>query len=247
MSKPPISSNMLAKLDSSKKTEFMQKVYNLHINSSAKRRDFVGDLPPKELGDIEGGIKARKDAALLCQQLLLAAREDLEKGKQAKSGNALLVKKIGVCSGYRSATKQFSIWRKNFPKYLRLTEDERKALPEGQHGDSSATYLKGFISKRLAAPGFSLHNSGIAIDFITEERGRSLGPSKSQTQQWKKSWFFNWLMSNAKNFGFFQNKSIDEPWHWELKTKLYIVDFSSDEEDKINLKCAMEKGDDHPI
>lgn len=243
----PISSKKLHKFGSSDKTEFMRKVYAIHVKASDKKRDFVGDLPGKDIADIECGIKARKDAALLCQQLLIAAREELQKQKQAKAGAALRVKGIGIASGYRSANRQFSIWRQYFPKYYRLTEEKRKKLPGGEHAEAAARLLKSFIAKRLAAPGFSLHNSGIAIDFKTTDQGHHLGPSKSQTQLWKKSWFFHWLMSNAMNFGFYQNTHIDEPWHWELKATLQVVDFTRDDEDEISLKCVMEEGDDYPV
>lgn len=249
MSNIPITSSKLSDFDSSEKTAFMRKIYDLHIKSAAGQRDFVGDLSEKELVEIESGIKARKDAALACQHLLTAARQELEKSIQAKSGEALGVKNIGVTSGYRSAQRQFSKWREYFPKYYTLTADKRKALAGGAHGDAASSYLRRFIATRLAAPGFSLHNSGIAIDFRTTEGGRVLGPSKSQTQLWKNTWFFKWLTSKAKNFGFYQNEEIDEPWHWELKGKVSIVDFAAegDEEEKVGWKCTMEDGDDYPV
>jgi LAS superfamily LD-carboxypeptidase LdcB len=81
----------------------------------------------------------------------------------------------------------------------------------------------------LAAPGYSLHNSGIAIDFRTRQGRHNLGPSTAQIALWNRSWFFRWLSANAANFGFAQNPNINEPWHWELVTGVELIEFSAQE------------------
>src|SRR5262249_18024308 len=116
------------------------------------------------------------------------------------------------------------------------TQQARTGLRGSEHGDSAAQYLMGYIANRLAAPGFSLHNSGIAIDFSTHDSGSKLGPSTSQRAAWRHSWFYAWLTSNAQNFGFFENPKIDEPWHWELRNKVQVVTFS--EPDAVYAKIA---------
>jgi len=243
-----IDSGKLAGLDSQEKTEFMKKVYTLHCLSAGKQRNFVDELPKKELSRIEGRVEARKDAALACQRLLTAARNDLDRAKQSNSAKALLAKSIGVASGYRSAQRQFENWRQYFPKYYALTAADREKRLDGRHGDAAAIYLSKYIAKRLAAPGFSLHNSGFAIDFETFDHGCALGPSKSQTRLWKQSWFFDWLKSNANKFGFNENKKIDEPWHWEFTTGVRMLECEQNVKDQEKkLKCAMEKGDDYPL
>lgn len=241
-----IPASQMADLDNEEKTKFMHKVYELHCKASAAKRSFVADLPEKELLLIEDGEKARTDAAMSCKLLLVAAREALEEGKQAKEAKALKVKAIGVSSGYRSARLQFRLWRERFPKYYRLTEDARAGKSGGEHGDAAARHLKSYIAARLAAPGFSLHNSGIAIDFFTRDGGQRLGPSKSQCKPWKKSWFYEWMTNNAADFGFYLNTAIDEPWHWELTGNVQVFDFSDEEDQSSDLYCSMENGDDYP-
>lgn len=182
MSQNYIPTSRLSSFGTTEQNQFMHKVYELHCETSSKRRKFTGELSPSQLGTIEGGTKARKDAATMCSNLLKLAREDLAKAQQKKLVDAIRVKNIGVSSGYRSAERQFKNWQKYFPRYYQQTKVERSRLTGGEHGDKAIHYLKSYIAKRLAAPGFSLHNTGIAIDFKTVDNGITLGPSKSQTK-----------------------------------------------------------------
>jgi D-alanyl-D-alanine carboxypeptidase-like protein len=129
------------------------------------------------------------------------------------------VQRIEIRSAYRSATEQFANWQRAFPRYYTETRNMRTGLNGGEHGAEAVRYFASYIGKRLAAPGYSLHNNGLAVDFTTVESGHELGPSSSQKSlgDWKLSWLWQWLGGNAATYGFFQNTSINEPWHWEYR------------------------------
>lgn len=219
----------LADFDTAEQTAFMRQVYELQRQRSARGRAFVGDLPAAQLAEVENGVQARRDAAEACRMLLHAAREALRDDQRRGDRLAMQVRRIGAASGYRSAQSQFQNWRASFPRYYRQTQDERRGQPGGEHGAPAARLLARYISGRLAAPGYSLHNSGTAIDFSTTQGRQNLGPSTSQIAQWNRSWFFNRLNNNASNFGFAQNPNIIEPWHWELAGNIELIEFSEQE------------------
>jgi LAS superfamily LD-carboxypeptidase LdcB len=64
-----------------------------------------------------------------------------------------------------------------------------------------------------AAPGYSNHSSGRAVDFSTVHQGRKLTARKAQRHQWQSSWLYTWLCANAADYGF-QPLSTEE-WHWD--------------------------------
>jgi D-alanyl-D-alanine carboxypeptidase len=96
-------------------------------------------------------------------------------------------------------------------------------------GFRSAEYQAGLIRKKLdagesigdilkvvAAPGFSQHHTGQAVDIAT------LG-SRPLTEEFEDSDAFSWLTGNAENHGFSMTYPrgnadgfIYEPWHWAL-------------------------------
>ncbi len=212
---------------------FMRRVYELQRQTASGQRAFVGDLPENQLAEIEGGVQARRDAAAACRMLLSAAREGLREDQSRRDRLARQVRRIGVASGYRSARSQFQSWRTSFPRYYRQTQEERERQEGGEHGSAAARLLARYISGRLAAPGYSLHNNGVAIDFNTTQGRQNLGPNTSQIAQWNRSWFFNWLTANAANFGFAQNPNINEPWHWELESNVESIEFSEQEGESV--------------
>ena len=200
---------------SSNALDLMRRVYLRQTGAACQVRSFVADVPTSELAEIEKGVVARRDAAESCRRLLATARASLASYSAATS-----VSRIGVLSGYRSAAQQFTNWNRNFARYYSETQADRAALAGGEFGDASAALLTRYISLRLAVPGFSLHNGGRAVDFLTVDHGRTLGADThaSNRAAWRTSWFFQWLTDNANNYGFFQNTSIDEPWHWEFRS-----------------------------
>lgn len=200
--------------------QFMRRVYQQHLARSARRGRFVPSVPRDELGDVEYGQQMRKPAAASCVALLARARVTLASEKAKGNPAALKVKEFGARSGYRSVESQFNGWQSAFrDKYYRDTQIARAKLSGGPHGEAAVDSMVGYVGKRIAAPGYSLHNSGLAMDFFTKEGGLSLGPNTSarSVASWKRTWLFDWLLRNAGVYHFFQNTSIDEPWHWEYR------------------------------
>lgn len=196
--------------------DFMRRVYEAHVaRARARGGRFVGDIPAAELGTVEEGHSMRKAAAADCRAMLAAARADLASQKAAGDARAQGVRSIGITSGYRSASKQFSLWQQYFPRYYRETQSKRSAAPGGPHGNAAVALTVKHVGSWIAAPGYSLHNDGRAADLKTSERERNLGASGSQRKPWRETWFWAWLVQRAARFAFFQNTSIDEPWHWE--------------------------------
>jgi hypothetical protein len=199
---------------------FMRRVYQQHVARSARRGRFVPSVPKNELGPVEYGQQMRKPAAASCVALLAHARATLAGDKAKGNAAALKVKEFGARSGYRAVESQFNGWQSAFRnKYYPETQDVRAKLSGGPHGKAAVDYMVGYVGKRIAAPGYSLHNSGLAMDFFTKEGRLSLGPNTSarSVAAWKGTWLFDWLSRNAGAHHFFQNTSIDEPWHWEYR------------------------------
>ena len=73
------------------------------------------------------------------------------------------------------------------------------------------------ILTRVAAPGFSEHHSGCALDLTTPG-------FEAVEQEFEDSAAFVWLVENAATFGFYMTYPRDndygviyEPWHWCFK------------------------------
>jgi len=190
---------------------FMRKVYDINFRWSSRNGTFIADIPTDQLDTIENEHEARTEAAAACRNLLAAARKKI----QDESVNVT----IGITSGYRSATRQLSLWQSYFPNYYSETATHRGSLDGGEHGDKAAAYLAGYIRPKVAIPGFSNHQNGIAVDLLNVENGKPvLNKTKSpHPAKWRESWLWDWLEANAISFGFYQNTNINEPWHWEYK------------------------------
>ena len=214
---------------------FKQEVYRLHVARGVKAgRTRVYDLPPADLAVVPGTeIVMRRDASAALGRLLAAARADLAtdlaaKGTDAETADrrarAQNVREIALNNAYRSASTQFAIWDRNYAGYALATRAQRLLCAGGEFGPAAAALLRDYIGVRVAAPGFSNHQGGIAVDFALRLKptatttaagsvGPSLGPSTAQTDPWKESWFWRWLVRRASDFGFVAYEP--EPWHWE--------------------------------
>ncbi len=191
---------------------FMRNVYNRHVRWHISRGDsFVDSLPGKSLGPVEGRHRARADAAAQARELLKAARAELATTPYA--GRLA----IGVNSAYRSADEQWGIWQGEFKKgnggfpfYYKETKAARRRMSGGEHGDEAAAYLAGYLAKWVAAPGYSNHQDGLALDLGTGEVGKGL------SKLGRKAWFYQWLQENAaKRFHF--HPYDKEAWHWTYR------------------------------
>jgi hypothetical protein len=186
---------------------FMRRVYIRQMERAATKLDFQPSSVGEKVVPIESGQSALPEVAKACRAMLKAARE---------SEGAT---RFSVLSAYRPARKQFVNWQLNFPEYYRRTASERSRLPDGALSDGAVELLAVYAEQRLASPGYSLHNAGIAIDFITWEGGREFSAltQADVLAGWKRTWFYHWLIENAERFHFFQNARLDEPWHWEYR------------------------------
>jgi murein DD-endopeptidase MepM/ murein hydrolase activator NlpD/LAS superfamily LD-carboxypeptidase LdcB len=198
---------------------FMRRVYDEHVRRASQRRTFTPDVPDSDLAVIEGNHQVRTAAAQACRNLLADARQALQSEQAAGSAQAQSVSFIRITSAYRSASRQFRIWQRNFPRYYAETEAERQRFSGGEHGSQAVQYLARYIGRRVAAPGYSLHNNGLAVDFTTRDNNRTLGANSqpANIRRWRQSWFYQWLTANASRYGFRENDSINEPWHWEYR------------------------------
>lgn len=206
---------------------FKQEVYRRHVARGVNAgRTRIYDLPQKDLALIPGtDILMRKDAAQALGKLMKAARQDLMRDLAAPKGDktvelrrarALRVKDLGINNAYRSASRQFGIWDRNFLKYYEATSKERGQCEGGPLGDKAADLLREYIGIRVAAPGFSNHQGGIAVDFALHlKEADTLGPSMAQGDSWKESWLWHWLKERAGEWGFVEYEP--EEWHWEYK------------------------------
>jgi len=206
---------------------FMHRVYELAQERASRRRAFVlaadevdvietGPCPGKP-ADVEPDCQrthwAQRGAAHAAKRLLDAARADFEADREAHGQRNLM-----VYTGYRSAVFQVEIWEYHFPRRYAATRRARRRARGGEHGEAAALMLAQYYAGRTAAPGYSLHNRGLAIDFGCVTRsGGWIGSTGSFRRAWKSSGCFRWLEQNAGRFGFQLNASIDEPWHWEYR------------------------------
>ncbi|MBC9794799.1 M15 family metallopeptidase [Sinomicrobium weinanense] len=191
--------------------EFMKKVYNINVKRSSARGTFVADVPESDLSTVEGRFKLRANAAGSCIKMLKNVREAIEEAGADAT--------IGLVSAYRSASHQFKLWQDYFPGYYADTEAQRKKKDGGEHGDEAAQYLASYIRVRIATPGFSNHNNGLAVDLRNVQDGKTYRNKtrKKYTDAWRTTWLWDWLEANAATYKFYQNTHIDEPWHWEYR------------------------------
>ena len=75
------------------------------------------------------------------------------------------------------------------------------------------------ILRSLAAPGFSEHHTGEAIDITTVR----CPPGE---EEFEKTSAYQWLVANARKFGFTESfprsnphNLVYEPWHWKFSSK----------------------------
>jgi D-alanyl-D-alanine carboxypeptidase len=99
-----------------------------------------------------------------------------------------------LVSGFRSFAYQAELIRKKLAQGLSIVE----------------------ILRVNAAPGFSQHHTGLAVDIATPG-------SRPLTEEFEHSDAFGWLTANAAGFGFSMTYPRDnlwgfiyEPWHWSM-------------------------------
>jgi D-alanyl-D-alanine carboxypeptidase len=125
------------------------------------------------------------------QQLTPAAATNWQQMVEAAAGDGI---RLLIVSGYRS--------------YEYQAELIRKKITAGQAIEE--------ILKVSAAPGYSQHHTGMAVDIATPG-------SRPLTEEFETSDAFSWLTEHAAEYGFSMTYPRDnsygfifEPWHWSL-------------------------------
>ena len=209
---------------------FRDRVLEAHLARSREREGAPQrDLAPDELERVPGSAVCTAHAtARAAGRLLAAANAGLSTAQQAGDPDAQHTLRLTVNSGYRSSQEQRALWLGYFSDedgYYNSTRAARGKLPDGPHSQQAVAYLltslrdSGFgLGGRIAAPGYSNHQGGIAVDFHQERvRGypvRNKSDRESRAR-WRATWFHHWLRDNAAGYGF---HPIDtEEWHWEYR------------------------------
>lgn len=198
---------------------FLERVLQAHIARSTKiKGQPQADLSANQLARVAGtNIEMRADAAAAASRMIAAANQDLAAAKSAGDPDAQRTIRISATSGYRGRAHQERLWRGVFPSYYAETAAKRAGLPGGPHGDAAVQLMVKAMAPFIAAPGFSNHQAGLAIDLWQQRtKGNEIRNSRKKfwTDKWQASWFFRWLWleKNAARFGF-QPYDV-EPWHW---------------------------------
>ncbi len=184
-----------------------KKVYEQHVaNSRTANNPYTYLLDKTQAREVDNSGKTLlNEAADWLDQLLAAARAALS-GKNVK---------IRILSGYRTADYQFDNWVEKFPTYFYW------AVHKAGISKNDINGIARYISKSLAAPGYSNHNHGLAVDFGATESSNKFtvdtNPDHNHKKFWEtKSLFWDWLTKNAARFNFYPYAK--EPWHWEFRS-----------------------------
>lgn len=196
--------------------EFKQAVFDMQVaNKRAKGKTFYPAVPASELMKVEGRFRMRTEAAQSCKRMLGVARSDLETAKQGGGGAASGVTSIAIHSAYRDYDEDTKAWEKSYKKHYAKTKSQREACMGGGHGHAALLLLVARMQKFKAAPGFSNHSNGTAVDFQTEEGGVLYEANSDQRESWRETWLYIWLAKNAVDYRFKQ--LVTEEWHWDYK------------------------------
>jgi uncharacterized protein YcbK (DUF882 family) len=209
---------------STEQIEFRERVLSAHLErSKADRGAPQRDLRAGELRNVRGtGISMALAAADAASLLIEAANQALAAARTAGDADALRTTRISANSGYRDSDYQRMLWRGDFPGYYKKTRKDREAMAAGPHSIEAVTHMLDVfgIPDKIAAPGYSKHQAGIAID-LTQERTKPYqienNTESAWRLKWRNSWFHGWLIGNAAAFGFVPYRK--EEWHWEYKPK----------------------------
>ena len=211
---------------------FRDRVLAAHLALSKKARGAPQpDLPDGALDCVPGTkIRTLPSTAAAAGRLLVVANSDLIQAQQAGDADALRTIRVTVNSGYRGSMDQRELWIGYFsPRegkgYYDRTQAAREKLSEGPHSDQAVAYMLkpkrygGFgLGGRIAAPGYSNHQGGIAIDFKQERRkghGIENKSDDASRARWRSTWFHAWLKANAATYEF--KPIATEEWHWEYR------------------------------
>jgi outer membrane protein OmpA-like peptidoglycan-associated protein/subtilisin family serine protease len=209
---------------------FSDRVLEAHLALSRQGGAPQRDLSRDELERVPGSeVMTARATALAAGRLLAAANADLRTAQQAGDPDALRTLRLTVISGYRSSQRQRALWLRYFSRkdgYYDRTRAARGKLADGPHSEQAIAYLLrprnrgGFgLAGRIAAPGYSNHQGGIAVDFLQERApGYPVANDSGDAARarWRATWFHKWLIANAADYGF--RPLPTEEWHWTYRS-----------------------------
>lgn len=136
-----------------------------------------------------------------------------------------------ITSGYRNTAKQIKLFdENNNPKINMLEQETKLTLPKDARKLHDYFEKKYGKSVRAAFPGYSNHESGLAIDIqATYAPYKNNTPDKKtpatngDEAMYKKgnTLFFFWMSHNARFYGFRRTVPA-ESWHWEFREQWLI-------------------------
>lgn len=137
-----------------------------------------------------------------------------------------------VSNTFRVFDAQRHDWARNLRKYFGELKAKlaTRVDASGKYDAAAVELLRQYVSLRYAFPGYSLHQSGRAVDFhIRVKGGPELGASTGASNRaaWCESKAFGWLRTQARRYRFVQTAAIDEPWHWSYKPNATDADFNA--------------------
>ncbi len=187
-----------------------ENTYKAHCDWGAGRRAFIESV--EGLTAIPGGSGELITAAAEQMGRLLTAANRAQ--ERSRNRGARATRRIGIGSAYRSAAQQFDLWDGRFYKYqwaYRKSTNQRSKSASKLDADAVAR----FIRSKTAAPGYSNHNAGRAVDFSVTVRqgGENVRFGAGRRAAWRNLWFFDWLRDNAGTYDF--EPYAAEPWHWD--------------------------------
>lgn len=217
--------------------DFRARVLAAHLaRSRAAKGDPLPDLREDQLADVPGTctttrgsttcVRTASATAAAAGRMLAAATADLATARAAGHPDALRTVRLTATSGYRGSDHQRRLWLGYFEtKYYNESRAARAALADGPHSRAAVelmlrpTSSGGYgIGGRIAAPGYSNHQGGIAIDLWQERtRGNAIANDSGPRARcrWRQTWFHGWLRTHAAAFGFHPLRT--EEWHWEYR------------------------------
>jgi hypothetical protein len=215
---------------STEQIAFRDRVLAAHIaRSRAARGAPLRDLAKGELALIPGTeISTLPATAGAAGRLLAAANAALQLARQRGDADALRTIRLSATSGYRGSDVQRKNWLNYFSArngYYDRTQAARDRIPAGPHSNEAVAYMLkseaqgGFgLGGRVAAPGYSNHQNGIAIDWWQQrDKGHAIAnkSDKQSRARWRGTWFHKWLLDNAVTYHF--RPLATEEWHWEYR------------------------------
>jgi hypothetical protein len=195
--------------------QFKELVLRRQIaRAEARGKTHFPPVAESDLETVEGVYRMRNAAAQSCKRLLTDARAALEAAQARGDSLARKTRSIGVCSAYRDhdydAKQWHSTFKKHYDKMIKLG-----TFAGNEHGVPAQQHMYSTMVPKKAAPGFSNHSNGNAVDFATRHGGINHVADTDQRQKWRQTWLYGWLVQNAANYKFKQLPS--EEWHWDYQ------------------------------